>query len=108
MIRPPLAILLATALPLVACTPPLTFEDARPFQACAVDEGCTIESLACDGCGGSVTIANSQLANFEALRGCWQSPVGSVANCKGVGFGGATSCVAGQCVFGGHPPNGPR
>jgi hypothetical protein len=110
VLRLPLAILLIGALPLVACTPALTAEDARPFQACAVDTDCTTDSLSCDGCGGVAAIASTQQPRSASKAACWETPVDPfTSRCKGIGVGGQPVCLAGRCsLLPGRPPTGPR
>lgn len=97
--RPPLVFLLRVLLlagwPLAGCTPALTADDARPFQACTVDADCGFDALSCDGCGAQVAIANARRQDFEALRGCWQPGPLPTTNCKlDVGPAG---CRGGRC-----------
>lgn len=107
MRRALLAFLLWPALLLAGCTPPLTAEDARPFQSCAVDADCTVDLLSCDGCGAEVPIAAARQQDFEALRGCWEPAFPTHSSCKGLGRGGGgVRCLGGRCAFRPFGPQG--
>jgi hypothetical protein len=89
------ALLLAAS---AGCTDALTAADAKPFQACAVDQDCVGESLGCSGssCGSDVAVARNRQVEFEQLRGCWPSTSdGTIVDCFSLS---CVACVAGTCT----------
>jgi hypothetical protein len=107
MLKPRLLCLLALAA--FGCTPPLTADDALPYQTCSVDSDCVADSLDCSNCGTPIAVNAAKQVEFDQFRGCWP-PSTSNSEC-GIGlegsppsnFGGfgcqAPICAAGRCAI---------
>jgi len=96
-------LLCLAALLLGSCTPPLTADDALPFQDCVQDSDCTFDSLDCNtSCGGAnIAVNAAKQESFDQMKGCWP-PSTSLDDCAfnpSIFSCSTPVCSAGRCAL---------